>query len=82
MRFHCARTVRMAGAAAQTMPMHRQGVATHQAGRSSATEGGHEMAARGVEALVRSFGYARRTSPGGSAHLKAMKLHENLPDRL
>ena len=72
----------MAGAATKTMPMHRQGVATNQEGRSSATGGGPELAARGVEDLVRSFGYALRPSSGGSTHLKAMKRCENPTGRL
>ncbi len=80
--FHRVRTVRIAGAATKMMPMHRQGVATNQAGRSNATGGGPELAARGVEDLVRSFGYALRPSSGGSTHLKAMKCYENLTGRL
>src|ERR671914_1717824 len=82
MESHRARTARMAGAAAPAMPKHRQAGATNQAGRSSATAGGLGPAARGVEDLGRSSGYGRRPSPGGSARPKAMKPHENLPDRL
>lgn len=66
----------------QTMPRHRLDAATNQAGLSSATEGGPELAGRGVEGLVRSIGYDLRPSPGGSTHLKAMKSHENLTGRL
>jgi hypothetical protein len=82
MEFHRVRTARMAGAAAPAMPKHRQAGATNQAGRSNATEGGLGPAARGVEGLGRSSGYGLRPSPGGSARPKAMKPHENLPDRL
>src|SRR5919201_656468 len=82
MEFHCARTARMAGAAAPAMPKHRQAGATNQADHSSATAGGLGPAARGVEGLGRSLGYGRRPSPGGSTRPKAMKPHENLPDRL
>ena len=82
MEFHRARTARMAGAAAQAMPMHRQARATNQAGRSSATAGGLGPATRGVEGLGRSLGYGPRPPPGGSAQPKAMKPHENLLDRL
>src|SRR5918992_3342440 len=82
MEFHRARMVRMAGAAAPAMPKHRQAGATNQAGRSSATAGGLGPTARGVEGLGRSSGYGPRPSPGGSARPKAMKPHENLPDRL
>ena len=72
----------MAGAAAPAMPKHRQAGATNQACRSSATAGGLGPAARGVEGLGRSSGYGLRPSPDGSARNKAMKPHENLPDRL
>src|SRR5919108_427140 len=82
MEFHRARTARMAGAAAPAMPKHRQAGATNQAGGSRATAGGLGPAARGVEGLGRSSGYGLRPSPGGSARPKAMKPHENLPDRL
>jgi hypothetical protein len=82
MEFHRARTAGMAGAAARAMPKHRQAGATNQAGRSSATAGDLGPAARGVERLARSAGYALRRPPGGSARPKVMKLHENLPDRL
>jgi hypothetical protein len=91
MEFHRAQTARMAGAAALAMPKHRQAGATNQAGRSSATAGGLGPAARGVEGLGRSWGYGLRPSHRargalsarrGSARPKAMKPHENFPDRL
>src|SRR5918992_4171264 len=91
MEFHRARTARMAGAAAQAMPKHRQAGATNEAGRSSAAGGGLGPATRGAEGLGRRSDYGRRpfrrargALPGrrGSTRPKAMKPHENLPDRL
>ena len=86
MEFHCARTARMAGAAASAIAKHRQAGATNQAGRASATGGGLGLAALASKALAvaqaTACGLLVAFSATRIGRLKAMKPHENLPDRL